>query len=103
MNTNKHQQSINLVDKDGILVCPLCGFDYNHIKRVGTELDPEGDETVIYAGTSLVFERTTGERRSAVRIDLDGECGHSWSLILQQHKGRIEIETRTQFLVSKPL
>jgi hypothetical protein len=63
--------------------------------RVGTELDPSGDEIEVYDGTSLVFERQDrGERRSAVRIDFRGECGHFWSLILQQHKGVMEVYAR---------
>ena len=26
---------------------------------------------------------------SAVRIDIKGECGDNWSLLVQQHKGRL--------------
>jgi len=78
-----------------VIQCPFCDLDYHKIIRVGTELDNEyGDEAEIYKGTSLVIERNTGERRSALRIDLQGECGHSWSLILQQHKGVIAIFAR---------
>jgi hypothetical protein len=84
---------VNLLE-DNRLICPVCSFTYNHVQKVGTELDPGGDETCIYAGTSLVFERHTGERRSAVRIDIMGECGHNWSLILQQHKGEIYVHLR---------
>jgi hypothetical protein len=70
------------------LLCPVCGEDerYQHISRVGTELDPDCDETQIYRGTSKVFEVQSGKRRSSLRIDLSGECGHDWSLILNQHK-----------------
>lgn len=74
--------------------CPICGGGYNHVIRVGTELDPSGDEIKVYEGTALVFERESSERHSAVRIDFDGECGHSWSLILQQHKGMMSIHAR---------
>lgn len=83
-----------LINADDELICPICEFNYAHIKCVGTERDPNGDQARIYSGTSLVFERATGERRSAVRIDLIGECGHEWSLILQQHKGNIDVKTR---------
>jgi hypothetical protein len=76
------------------LECPVCEETSHHIKCVGTELDPSGDETTLYPGTAIVFERATGERRSAVRIDLSGECGHDWSLILQQHKGMIQVYAR---------
>jgi hypothetical protein len=27
------------------------------------------------------------ERRSALVIAVDGECGHHWNVIIQQHKG----------------
>jgi hypothetical protein len=77
------------------LECPVCGEDYHHIAKVGTELDPDwGDEAKIIPGTSLVFERNTRERHSALRVDFEGECGHNWVLILQQHKGQIFISTR---------
>jgi hypothetical protein len=81
---------------DDYLECPFCDGNYHHIIRVGTELSPDGDETVMYAGTSLLFERTSSERRSALRIDFHGECGHYWTLIFQQHKGTI-------FVCARPL
>jgi hypothetical protein len=74
--------------------CPFCDNTYHHVARVGTELDPSGDEIEVYEGTSLVFERQSTERRSAVRVDFRGECGHFWSLILQQHKGVMEVYAR---------
>jgi hypothetical protein len=46
-------------------------------------------EAGIYPETWLVFERETGYRRSAVRIDIRAECGHNWSLLVQQHKARL--------------
>jgi hypothetical protein len=77
------------------LECPVCGGVYHHIAKVGTELDPEcGDEARIYLGTSLIFERASGERRSALRIDFQGECGHDWTLLFQQHKGQITVYKR---------
>ena len=79
---------------DDYLECPFCDGNYHHIIRVGTELSPDGDETVMYAGTSLLFERISSERRSALRIDFRGECGHYWTLIFQQHKGTIFIYAR---------
>jgi hypothetical protein len=45
-------------------------------------------------GMSLVFECESGERRSALRIDFEGECGHNWTLLLQQRKGKIFVTTR---------
>jgi hypothetical protein len=77
-----------------LLECPFCDGTYHHVARVGTELSPEGDELEVYEGTSLVFERKSSNRRSAVRIDFVGECGHYWSLILQQHKGVMRVYAR---------
>jgi hypothetical protein len=91
MKTISHFKTTTELKDSIALCCPVCDGGYNHIKRVGTELDPTGDETEIYPGTSLVFERRSGERRSALRIEIEGECGHSWKLILQQHKGIISI------------
>jgi hypothetical protein len=34
------------------------------------------------------------ERRAALVIVLDGECGHAWELVIQQHKGNNYVETR---------
>ena len=77
-----------------LLERPFCDAAYHHVFRVGTELDPDEGELSIYEGTSLVFERESGERRSALRIDFEGECGHNWTLLFQQHKGFIYVSTR---------
>ena len=78
-----------------LIQCPFCDGTYHHVMRVGTELDPSEDEITIYEGTDLIFNRLdSAERRSAVRIDFHGECGHYWSLILQQHKGMMEFYAR---------
>jgi hypothetical protein len=36
---------------------------------------------------ALCRKRNGAHRRSALVIVIDGECGHSWKLVLQQHKG----------------
>lgn len=85
--------SLNLVagflTKDGIyagewaVACPTCGVDYSHVRKAGTLLgDGEGH---VYPGTETIGE--TPDRRSAVAIVFDGECGHAWELRIQQHKG----------------
>jgi hypothetical protein len=53
-------------------------------REAGTLLG--GDEGRVYPGTH-VLGTATGERRSAITIIFDGECGHAWELRIQQHKG----------------
>lgn len=80
---------------DNGLRCPVCGGDYGHVKRVVTEIDPKGDENTVapYSGTAIV-EFPNGSRRPAVRIDIEGECGHDWSLLIQQDKGTLLVQAR---------
>jgi hypothetical protein len=76
------------------LLCPVCGLDYSHIREVFTRLGSDRHEAQVYVGTQV--KEFTEERRSALVIALDGECGHRWNLTIQQHKGNnfvdIEIE-----------
>lgn len=81
-------------DGETTLTCPLCGYGYSHIREVFTRMGSDQYEAGIYAETK-VKAITTGERRSALVIAIDGECGHRWNLIIQQHKGInfVEVET----------
>ena len=66
--------------------CPRCGSNYSHVREVFTRFgtDPnEGGHP--YPGT--VAKGTSNYRRDAVVVAFDGECGHQWELIIQQHKG----------------
>lgn len=67
------------------VACPTCGHDYSHIREAGTILGSDEYEARIYPNTRVVG--TTPERRSALVIVFDGECGHSWEFRIQQHKG----------------
>ena len=69
----------------GTILCPLCGDEYSQIGRVFTLLGSDALEAGVYDGTEAVG--CTPSRRSALGIEFEGECGHSWSLIIQQHKG----------------
>jgi len=73
------------------LRCPACGEPWGHVARVATEIDPSGDEngTGLYPGTTETVEYRSQYRRPAVRIDIQGECGHNWTLLIQQHKGAL--------------
>lgn len=68
---------------DWAIACPTCGFDYSHVREAGTLLG--GDEGHVYPGTHVLG--MSADRRSAVSIIFDGECGHAWELRIQQHKG----------------
>jgi hypothetical protein len=78
------------------LPCPVCGMRYGHVRHVATEIDPGGDENGEdpYSGTSETIEHKTGYRRPAVRINIEGECGHNWTLLIQQHKGSLVLHAR---------
>jgi hypothetical protein len=79
------------------LPCPTCGMRYGHVRRVATEIDPRGDENGDgrYSGTTETIAYHNGSRRPAVRIDIEGECGHDWTLLVQQHKGALILHART--------
>jgi hypothetical protein len=78
------------------LQCPVCGGIYHHIKYVATEIDPDGDENgdQPYPGTTERIAVSNGSRRPALRIDIAGECGHDWTMLLQQHKGALIVQAR---------
>jgi hypothetical protein len=68
------------------ICCPECGQENSHIREAYSLIgrDP-GEAGPPYQGT--VAKGPTGERRNALAIVFDGECGHAWRLIFQQHKG----------------
>ena len=76
------------------LTCPVCRHDYSHIREVFSRLGSDEYEGGIYPGTPI--KGVTAYRRSALVIALDGECGHRWNLIIQQHKGVNIVELETE-------
>jgi hypothetical protein len=82
------------------IYCPICGFEYNHVRRVYTRMGSDSCEAKVYEGTFA--SGSTEFRRSALVIEFDGECGHAWEFIIQQHKGNnlvdvVEIPTTFTF------
>jgi adenine-specific DNA methylase len=74
--------------------CPVCGFGYSHIKEVYTLRGSDEHEAgEAYRGTEI--GGTTAERRNALAIVFEGECGHEWRLVIQQHKGVNLVKTQT--------
>lgn len=67
-----------LLDSNNELLCPVCGFGHNHIGRVSIDAGGRDHRPEI---TELV-------------IEIEGECGHRWQLIIEQHKGRLGLEAR---------
>lgn len=57
-----------ILDDQGDILCPECGFNHAHV-------------------IAVTWNTLDGE----VRIILDGECGHTWSLVVRAHKGRNEL------------
>jgi hypothetical protein len=77
-------------DDTNALLCPICEYPDNHIRRVVSERSPNADEAPTpYEGTLMTVDPRNAGRRPALRIDISGECGHSWTLLIQQHKGRL--------------
>jgi hypothetical protein len=63
-------------NEDDELLCPECGCNYNHIQEASGEL------------------HNVDEDNNFVRINVDGECGHSWRIAFQPCNGRIGVEHR---------
>jgi len=73
-----------------VLTCPVCGFEYCHVQKVYTIMGSDEYEAGFIEGTQI--GGNTAERRSGLGIVVDGECGHKWELVIQQHKGNEFIE-----------
>jgi hypothetical protein len=69
-----------------VLKCPECGFAFSHVQAVYTLIggDEGGD---LYRGSHLVA-RETPYRRDGLAVRVEGECGHRWDFVFQQHKGQ---------------
>ena len=68
--------------KENLLVCPVCGFDYQH----------EGNPRRIKGNDK--YEDDWWGRGDLIVIPFYGECGTSWELCLGFHKGQIHCFTR---------
>ena len=88
-------------DEDrSMLHCPVCRFDYSHIAEVFTRFGLD-ESYAAYPGT---VAKTVAPRwrRNGLVIVIDGECGHRWQLIIQQHKGQNLLLIRTVEEVEMP-
>ena len=88
--------------KDGLLLCPTCGFDYLHHDRFITHSRAEDGGAAVRVVDVLDEEEGGGarrpppnpsKRRSGVVIEgwCEG-CDQRWMLTLAQHKGQTQID-----------
>ncbi len=78
------------------VVCPVCGGDYAHPGRV--EVDPwMGQVMAVVASEQFGFRPSKGVvgRGVNIRLSFDGECEHSWEILIRFHKGMTFVETTT--------
>jgi hypothetical protein len=83
----------DLYDGEWALVCPACRFGYAHLREVGALRGSDEFEGTPPDGVRVVG-RAVGERRAAVELVYDGECGHAWAIRFQQHKGIELVQVR---------
>ena len=71
---------------DQVINCPTCGLDYTRIEEAHAQIGSDPSE---WAPPSGVHVRgKTENRRSALVIQVNGECDHKWVIVFQQHKGQ---------------
>src|SRR5690242_498704 len=73
-------------DGEYVLLCPVCGHDCSHIDSAFTRQGSDPFENGPYDGTEV--RESSGWRRSALVIRIEGECFHNWNIVIQQHKGK---------------
>jgi hypothetical protein len=68
------------------LSCPICGMNDAHVVsaygRTGVDKAESGKG---YLGVET--RGRTNDRRDALSIGVEGECGHNFNIVFQQHKG----------------
>ena len=87
--------------KDGLLLCPTCGFDHLHHDRVTTHSRAEDEDAAVQVvdvpdeeeGVAGRPPPNPSKRRSGVVIEgwCEG-CDQRWMLTLAQHKGQTQID-----------
>lgn len=66
-----------------IIVCPVCGFDYNHLRPPQSLSGWESSENV-----SAPPAYCWSGRGDGLVVPIEGECGHRWAICLGFHKGQ---------------
>ena len=78
-----------------VILCPVCGFDYNHIGQVTVSQNcsvvrvgaSDGQHLPLIEG----FSQGGGGRGSTVAIRMSCESGHEWELVVKFHKGNTSL------------
>jgi len=82
---------------EGFLLCPDCGFEYNHIVGFGLEYYPHDYDAPkvekLYFNASFVMHSLEAARCAALRVDVMCENGHAWRLFLSQDHGNLYLQT----------
>jgi hypothetical protein len=96
-NDQIRPQWYSSLDCEGILHCPECGCQWNHIKDFGVEYYPTDYEAPksekLFLNTYFMMSILEVTRCAALRIDIQCEDGHDWSLFLHQLKGNLYLQT----------
>ncbi len=71
------------------LVCPKCGCDCTHVQRAyalegSDQVEGRSEFGELYG---VPVGGITGYRRGCLCIEVWGECGHTFTIEMQQHKG----------------
>jgi hypothetical protein len=82
-----------------VVLCPVCGADYAHHRRIDVYVrdgeDGPATRTTVEGLRIETVQHATGNpsgRRGGFVVAFAGECGHTWELRFQQHKGNTFIE-----------
>jgi hypothetical protein len=79
-----HQRDVveDQVSLSQILICPICGFDYNHLRTPGRLIGWESADRGVRSQHQWVG------RGDGFVLPIEGECGHRWAICLAFHKGQ---------------
>lgn len=58
------------------LKCPVCGFRFAHVR-----------------GAFRHDARSTWASYGNASVEIEGECGHNWLIVFNDHKGEVYLET----------
>jgi hypothetical protein len=67
----------NISSQGSVIVCPICGLEYNHVQSLGTRLGHDN------------YQAGWSGRGNLHVITMSCEEGHTWELCLGEHKGNV--------------
>jgi hypothetical protein len=77
-----------------VLVCPLCGCRETHVSEASGFLGTDPCEQADGLPAGVEIAGRTSDRRGALGLTVSGECGHGWTLMLQQRRGSTAVTVR---------